>query len=150
MPSTCTIYKPPQELNLPRNIKESSRLKPAQPLSPEVVIVNTSIIITITITTNTTITITAIVDTTTINITSIILISTFSKVSVPVQNWAAVVERWRRRIRRRGRRRCACGTDQSPTWGGRGRGSRASSPLMMGPHLSHSEIKEALMIQPAN
>ena len=84
--------------------------------------------------------------------TAIILISTFSKVSVPVQNWAAVVERWRRRRRRRGRRRCLldCGTDQGPTWGGRGRGSRASSPLIMGPHLSHSEIKEFRMIQTAN
>jgi hypothetical protein len=29
---------------------------------------------------------------------------TFSKVSVPVQNWALVAERWRRRRRRRWRR----------------------------------------------
>ena len=57
------------------------------------------------------------------------LISTFSKVSVPVQNWAVVAERWRRRRRRRWRRWC-CGK-LPPTWG-ESRGSRASSPLMMG------------------
>ena len=81
----------------------------------------------------------------------IIAISTFSKVSVPVQNWALVVESWRRRRRRREKSWCPLlgfgNFDDPPTFSfGNSptlRGSRASSPLMLGTHLSHSESKEA-------
>ena len=81
-------------------------------------------------------------------IIAIIVISTFSKVSVPVQNWALVVESWRRRRRRREKSWCPLlEFDDPPTFSfGNSptlRGSRASSPLMLGTHLSHSESKEA-------